>query len=93
MLRKKLIFMLISFSFLAFYSSLIVVIQTYEYRSFFVLLEELKEERESQISHYNFLSEEISYLKSQNTINKIAREGMQMISPKRSSIIIVNMRD
>jgi cell division protein FtsL len=85
--------MLISFSFLAFYSSLIVVIQTYEYRSFFVLLEELKEERESQISHYNFLSEEISYLKSQNTINKIAREGMQMISPKRSSIIIVNMRD
>ena len=93
MLRKKLIFMLISFSFLAFYSSLLVVIQTYEYRSFFVLLEELKEERESQISHYNFLSEEISYLKSQNTINKIAREGMQMISPKRSSIIIVNMRD
>jgi len=93
MLRKKLIFMLISFSFLAFYSSLMVVIQTYEYRSFFVLLEELKEERESQISHYNFLSEEISYLKSQNTINKIAREGMQMISPKRSSIIIVNMRD
>ena len=93
MLRKKLIFMLISFSFLAFYSSLIVVIQTYEYRSFFVLLEELKEERESQISHYNFLSEEISYLKSQNTINKIAREGMQMISPKRSSIIIVNMID
>ena len=93
MLRKKLIFMLISFSFLAFYSSLIVVIQTYEYRSFFVLLEELKEERESQISHYNFLSEEISYLKSQNTINKIAREGMQMISPKRSSIIIVNIRD
>ena len=85
--------MLISFSFLAFYSSLMVVIQTYEYRSFFVLLEELKEERESQISHYNFLSEEISYLKSQNTINKIAREGMQMISPKRSSIIIVNMRD
>ena len=70
-----------------------VVIQTYEYRSFFVLLEELKEERESQTSHYNFLSEEISYLKSQNTINKIAREGMQMISPKRSSIIIVNMRD
>ena len=93
MLRKKLIFMLISFSFLAFYSSLMVVIQTYEYRSFFVLLEELKEERESQKSHYNFLSEEISYLKSQNTINKIAREGMQMISPKRSSIIIVNMRD
>ena len=93
MLRKKLIFMLISFSFLAFYSSLMVVIQTYEYRSFFVLLEELKEERESQTSHYNFLSEEISYLKSQNTINKIAREGMQMISPKRSSIIIVNMRD
>ena len=93
MLRKKLIFMLISFSFLAFYSSLMVVIQTYEYRSFFVLLEELKEERESQISHYNFLSEEISYLKSQNTINKIAREGMQMISPKRSSIIIVNKRD
>jgi cell division protein FtsL len=85
--------MLISFSFLAFYSSFMVVIQTYEYRSFFVLLEELKEERESQISHYNFLSEEISYLKSQNTINKIAREGMQMISPKRSSIIIVNMRD
>ena len=63
MLRKKLIFMLISFSFLAFYSSLMVVIQTYEYRSFFVLLEELKEERESQTSHYNFLSEEISYLK------------------------------
>tara|TARA_B110000263_G_scaffold106769_1_gene93220 strand:- start:109 stop:390 length:282 start_codon:yes stop_codon:yes gene_type:complete len=93
MLRKKLIFMLISFSFLAFYSSFMVVIQTYEYRSFFVLLEELKEERESQISHYNFLSEEISYLKSQNTINKIAREGMQMISPKRSSIIIVNKRD
>ncbi|MDG2061099.1 MAG: cell division protein FtsL [SAR86 cluster bacterium] len=76
-----------------FISSLIVIIQTYEYRSYFSVLEELNVKKGRLISEFNFLSEEIGYLNNQNTINKVAREGMQMRIPRMSKIIRVKIQN
>lgn len=89
MLKQNLIILIIGFCFYTFFSSLFIIHQTYEHRSLFALLEKSREIKEVLTSKSGYLHEEISYLESQNTINRIAREGMRMHTPKIANIIRV----
>ena len=73
------IFILVSFSFLSSYK---VVLQTYEHRSLFAELENLKLEREELSFQSNILIEEVKYYKNHISLRKYASEKLGMVIPK-----------
>ena len=73
------IFILVSFSFLSSYK---VVLQTYEHRSLFAELENLKLEREELSFQSNILIEEVKYYKNHISLRKYATEKLGMVIPQ-----------
>tara|TARA_B100000886_G_scaffold325103_1_gene270378 strand:+ start:168 stop:458 length:291 start_codon:yes stop_codon:yes gene_type:complete len=73
------IFILVSFSFLSSYK---VVLQTYEHRSLFAELENLKLEREELSFQSNILIEEVKYYKNHISLRKYASEKLGMVIPQ-----------
>jgi len=86
-IKLSLIAILTSFS--IFMSSIYLVNQVYEHRTAFTKMEKLQLEKVNLTSQSDYLFEEIEYLRNQNTINKVARKGMKMISPKRSEVVFL----
>ena len=73
------IFILVSFSFLSSYK---VVLQTYEHRSLFAELENLKLQKEELSFQSNILIEEVKYYKNHISLRKYASEKLGMVIPQ-----------
>tara|TARA_B100000941_G_scaffold264429_1_gene218391 strand:+ start:99 stop:389 length:291 start_codon:yes stop_codon:yes gene_type:complete len=73
------IFILVSISFLSSYK---VVLQTYEHRSLFAELENLKLEKEELSFQSNILIEEVKYYKNHISLRKYASEKLGMVIPQ-----------
>ena len=71
--------MLVSISFLSSYK---LILQTYEHRSLFAQLENLRLEKEELSFQSNILIEEVKYYKSHISLRKYASETLGMVIPK-----------
>mgnify|MGYP001171703436 CR=1 FL=1 len=72
------ILLMVIFSFI---SSYLLVLQTYEHRSTFALLESLKLEKEELSFQSNILIEEVQFSKNQISLRKYAVESLGMRTP------------
>jgi len=72
------IFLLVIFSFM---SSYFLVLQIYEHRSTFALLESLKLKKEELSFQSNILIEEVQFSKNQISLRKYATESLGMRTP------------
>ena len=71
--------LLVSISFLSSYK---LILQTYEHRSLFAQLENLRLEKEELSFQSNILIEEVKYYKSHISLRKYASETLGMVIPK-----------
>ena len=83
------IFILVSISFLSSYK---VVLQTYEHRSLFAELENLKLEKEELSFQSNILIEEVKYYKNHISLRKYASEKLGMVIPKDKDRVYLTRR-
>ena len=84
-------FKLLSLSFLIlilFASSLLLVLQTYEYRSSFSSLENLKLEKEELSFQSNILLEEVKFSNNQISLRKLASENLGMVLPDHERVYL-----
>ena len=84
-------FKLLSLSFLIlilFASSLLLVLQTYEYRSSFSSLENLKLEKEELSFQANILLEEVKFSNNQISLRKFASENLGMVLPHHERVYL-----
>ena len=80
MLRDHFKFLSLSFLILIlFASSLLLVLQTYDYRSSFSSLENLKLEKEELSFQSNILLEEVKFSNNQISLRKFASENLGMV--------------
>ena len=88
-MRNKII--LISFLIASsFLSTFKLLLQTYDHRSTFANLENMKLEKEELSFQSNILLEEVKYFKNQISLRKFASENLGMIIPnnKESTFLI-----
>ena len=71
--------LLVSISFLSSYK---LILQTYEHRSLFAQLENLRLEKEEVSFQSNILIEEVKYYKNHISLRKYASETLGMVIPK-----------
>ena len=84
-------FKLLSLSFLIlilFASSLLLVLQTYEHRSSFSSLENLKLEKEELSFQANILLEEVKFSNNQISLRKFASENLGMVLPDHERVYL-----
>ena len=77
-----------SFLFNFFLSSYQLVLQTYEYRSAFAELEQLKIQKQELSSKTNILMEEVKFINNQVSLRKYATESLGMIMPNDQRIYL-----
>jgi cell division protein FtsL len=65
----------------SFISSYTLILQTYEYRKSFSVLENLKLEKEDLSFQSNLLLEEVKYFKNHISLRKFATESLGMTIP------------
>ena len=83
------IFLLVSISFLSSYK---LVLQTYEHRTLFAELENLRLEKEELSFQSNILIEEVKYYKNQISLRKYASEKLGMVIPKDKDRVFLTTR-
>ena len=84
-------FKFLSLSFLVlilFVSSLLLVLQTYDYRSSFSSLENLKLEKEELSFQSNILLEEVKFSNNQISLRKFASENLGMVLPGHERVYL-----
>ena len=89
MLRDHFNFLSLSFLILIlFVSSLLLVLQTYDYRSSFSSLENLKLEKEELSFQANILLEEVKFSNNQISLRKFASENLGMVLPDHERVYL-----
>ena len=89
MLRDHFKFLSLSFLILIlFASSLLLVLQTYDYRSSFSSLENLKLEKEELSFQSNILLEEVKFSNNQISLRKFASENLGMVPPDHERVYL-----
>ena len=89
MLRDHFKFLSLSFLILIlFASSLLLVLQTYDYRSSFSSLENLKLEKEELSFQSNILLEEVKFSNNQISLRKFASEKLGMVLPDHERVYL-----
>ena len=84
-------FKFLSLSFLVlilFVSSLLLVLQTYDYRISFSSLENLKLEKEELSFQSNILLEEVKFSNNQISLRKFASENLGMVLPDHERVYL-----
>ena len=84
-------FKFLSLSFLVlilFASSLLLVLQTYDYRSSFSSLENLKLEKEELSFQSNILLEEVKFSNNQISLRKFSSENLGMVLPDHERVYL-----
>ena len=93
MLSNRLTFILISsLALVAFVGSYKLVLQIYDHRDTFSILETLKLKKEELSFQSNILIEEVQYYKSQISLRKFASENLEMIIPDNQHRVYVSRR-
>jgi len=75
---------------IAFTSSLSLVLQTYEYRNSFSVLDKLKSEKEELYFKSGILIEEVEYYKNHISLREVASISLGMRLPTTEERIVVN---
>ena len=89
MLRDHFKFLSLSFLILIlFVSSLLLVLQTYDYRSSFSSLENLKLEKGELSFKSNILLEEVKFSNNQISLRKFASENLGMVLPDHERVYL-----
>ena len=83
------VFLLVSISFLSSYK---LILQTYEHRSLFAQLENLRLEKEELSFQSNILIEEVKYYKNHISLRKYASEKLGMVIPKDKDRVYLTRR-
>ena len=81
--------LLVSISFLSSYK---LVLQTYEHRTLFAELENLRLEKEELSFKSNILIEEVKYYKNHISLRKYASEKLGMVFPKDKDRVYLTRR-
>ena len=81
--------LLVSISFLSSYK---LVLQTYEHRTIFAELENLRLEKEELSFQSNILIEEVKYYKNHISLRKYASEKLGMVIPKDKDRVYLTRR-
>ena len=82
----------LAFTFLfviSFISSLALVLQTYEYRNSFSILDKLKMEKEELNFTSSILIEEVEYYKNHISLREVALNGLGMRLPTNKERVVV----
>ena len=74
--------------FILFASSLLLVLQTYDYRSSFSSLENLKLEKQELSFQSNILLEEVKFSNNQISLRKFASENLGMVLPDHERVYL-----
>ncbi|MBJ13069.1 MAG: cell division protein FtsL [Candidatus Marinimicrobia bacterium] len=74
---------------ISFTSSLALVLQTYEFRNSFSVLDKLKIQREELYFKSNILIEEVEYYKNHISLREVALNGLGMKVPISKETIVV----
>ena len=83
------VFLLVSISFLSSYK---LVLQTYEHRTLFAELENLRLEKEDLSFQSNILIEEVNYYNHHISLRKSASEKLGMVIPKDKDRVYLTRR-
>lgn len=81
----------ITLSVIALSSSLIVILQTYEHKTAFSLVDDLKLKNGELAFQSSVLVEEVQYFRNQLTLRRIAQNKLGMRSPKQNEKIFVEV--
>ena len=79
---------LVSISFLSSYK---LILQTYEHRTLFAELENLRLEKEELSFESNILIEEVKYYKNHISLRKYASEKLGMVIPKDKDRVFLTL--
>ena len=74
---------------LSFTSSLALVLQTYEYRNSFSVLDKLKVEKEELYFQSSILIEEVEYYKNHISLREVALNSLGMRLPANKERVVV----
>ena len=74
---------------ISFTSSLALVLQTYEYRNSFSMLEKLKMEKEELFFKSSILIEEVEYYKNHISLREVALNSLGMRIPANKERVVV----
>ena len=77
----------------SFTSSLALILQTYEYRNSFSVLDKLKLEKEELYFKSSILIEEVEYYKNHISLREVAFNSLGMKLPTSKEIFVVNIGD
>ena len=83
------VFLLVSISFLSSYK---LILQTYEHRTLFAELENLRLEKEELSFQSNILIEEVKYYKNHISLRKYASENLGMVIPRDKDRVYLTRR-
>tara|TARA_A100001011_G_scaffold352553_1_gene393412 strand:+ start:327 stop:617 length:291 start_codon:yes stop_codon:yes gene_type:complete len=77
---------------ICFLSSYKLILQTYEHRSLFAELENLRLEKDELSFQSNILIEEVKYYKNHISLRKYASENLGMIIPKDKDRVYITRK-
>ena len=77
----------------SFTSSLALVLQTYDYRNSFSILDKLKMEKEELYFTSSVLIEEVEYYKNHISLREVALNGLGMRLPANKERVVVIKRE
>ena len=82
-------FVLVLLFVISFASSLVLVLQTYEFRNSFSTLDQLKVEKDELYFKSSILIEEVEYYKNHISLREVALNSLGMRLPVNKEIVIV----
>ena len=82
-------FVLVLLFVISFTSSLVLVLQTYEFRNSFSTLDKLKMEKDELYFKSSILIEEVEYYKNHISLREVALNGLGMRLPVNKERVIV----
>ena len=82
-------FVLVLLFVISFTSSLVLVLQTYEFRNSFSTLDQLKMEKDELYFKSSILIEEVEYYKNHISLREVALNSLGMRLPVNKEIVIV----
>ena len=82
-------FVLVLLFVISFTSSLVLVLQTYEFRNSFSTLDQLKMEKDELYFKSSILIEEVEYYKNHISLREVALNGLGMRLPVNKERVIV----
>ena len=86
--KRNLLALVLLFA-ISFTSSLALVLQTYEYRNSFSILEKLKMEKEELYFTSSVLIEEVEYYKNNISLREVALNSLGMRLPTNKERVVV----